>query len=498
MENPFVPRFVENIDKEAESFLTYYQCEDAIETPRPIPIEDIAKRLMSLDVITTESLSSDESVQGAIAFSSGIVDVYDWDTKLYIGYEVKQPSVFIDTDIINLGRFNNTLAHECYHWWKHRNYFNFERTQRNSHQFGIRCEARAKPSENGDSQSVVERMEWQARNIAPKILMPRTATAKKIESLFEEFVPDGDRVTRKEFTEVVILHLANFFVVSRQSAAIRMVELGYEDAEPFCSLRDSDVPFFGRKKRERSKAGQRQQQISPEDAFRLYCENEFLRATLDTGAFCYADGYFVLRQNRFVTGDDVGQAHLSAYAKSNLHLCTLDFSVRLVEKSSSARESSFVMFRSDADFEKQNGFESNPQNTEMFNAAKAFEREFQQAKEESRTANEVLWGRMVKAQWDQSIFEHKTELDEVHYRRVQDKNHKFGMRPLVAMGVGLELTLAKMTEVLGLAGYTFSPTNREHAAFQYLFSAFYGKPIAVCNTFLESVGIKKLGTTQRK
>ena len=119
MENPFL-HYVDDFEKEAEVFLEKYECADAIENPRRIPILDIATRLMSLDVIQTECLSPDESVQGAIAFSKGVIDVYDWKTKEYMGFQVESPSIFVDSDIINVGRVNNTLAHECYHWWRHR------------------------------------------------------------------------------------------------------------------------------------------------------------------------------------------------------------------------------------------------------------------------------------------------------------------------------------------------------------------------------------------
>ena len=65
--NPFM-HYVPDFEKEAEDFLRKYECADAIDTPRPIPIRDIATRLMSLDIVDTEYLSFDGSVQGAIAF----------------------------------------------------------------------------------------------------------------------------------------------------------------------------------------------------------------------------------------------------------------------------------------------------------------------------------------------------------------------------------------------------------------------------------------------
>ena len=51
--NPFM-HYVADYEKEAEAFLTKYECADAIDNPRPIPIRDIATRLMSLDIIDTK------------------------------------------------------------------------------------------------------------------------------------------------------------------------------------------------------------------------------------------------------------------------------------------------------------------------------------------------------------------------------------------------------------------------------------------------------------
>lgn len=78
--NPFM-HYVQDLEKEAEDFLRKYKCADAIDTPRCIPIRDIVTRLMSLDIVDTEYLSYDGSVQGAIAFTNGIIDVYDWSTE---------------------------------------------------------------------------------------------------------------------------------------------------------------------------------------------------------------------------------------------------------------------------------------------------------------------------------------------------------------------------------------------------------------------------------
>ena len=268
MENPFL-HYVDDFEKEAEVFLEKYECADAIENPRRIPILDIATRLMSLDVIQTECLSPDESVQGAIAFSKGVIDVYDWKTKEYMGFQVESPSIFVDSDIINVGRVNNTLAHECYHWWRHRNYFNFKRVHEQSTEFGIRCDKHMRKNVEKGQWTDVERMEWQARTIAPKILMPRTATKKKVDSLYRELT-QGTGLAKDAVTETLIAKLADFFEVSKQSAAIRMVELGYDEASPFTSPDQSEGTTRESKDHKSSKAAQHKQPVTVKKAFELY------------------------------------------------------------------------------------------------------------------------------------------------------------------------------------------------------------------------------------
>ena len=79
--NPFM-HYVADYEKEAEAFLTKYECADAIDNPRPIPIRDIATRLMSLEIIDTEYLSFDGNVQGAIGGGIEIISITNETMKM--------------------------------------------------------------------------------------------------------------------------------------------------------------------------------------------------------------------------------------------------------------------------------------------------------------------------------------------------------------------------------------------------------------------------------
>ena len=453
---------------------------------------------MSLEIVQSECLSLDGSVQGAIAFTKGVVDVYDWKTGEYIGFPISAPSVFVDSGIVNEGRIRNTLAHECFHWWKHRNYFNYKRTHEKSVEFGIRCDKNMPRNSVGFEQwTEVERMEWQARTIAPKILMPRTATKKKIEELFIEIVPEGGYTNRYDVINVVVERLADFFKVSRQSAAIRITELGYSEAQQYC---DDELRMNTNKPARRdSHALRHQQPISQAVAFDLYLRNDFLKAIIDTGAFCFTEGFFVLSDEKYVTKDSNGSFIMTGYAKTHLHECTLDFSIKLIGEPYLIHDATaHLMFRADTEFTEKTSCESNPQNTDLYNKAKEFERQFERSKKHHKTVSELLKDYFDEANWDPKIFQEITQIDANTYSRVQKGDNNFTIRPLITIGYCLKLNEKEMEEILEAAGLAFNPTNREDQAYRYIFSAFPRRDINEVNDFLKMEGVPLLGSQPRK
>lgn len=494
--NPFMP-FVEDFEVEAEAFLRKY-CKEVLDKPQATPIWDIAQKQMNLDIVDTESLSPNDSIQGAIAFSAGIIEVYDWSSEEYIGYEVTRPTVFLDSDILNPGRANNTLAHECYHWYKHRAYFRYQSTHNLGSEFAFRCLAAGQRDRN-DQWSDIEKMEWQARTIAPKILMPR-CTVKML--LSERFGDGQSRDVQLSALKAVVEEITETYKVSRQSAAIRVSELGYPEA---VELYDSEAVVIDRQHRRGSTAAKfHQQPIDEVSAFRLYMSNEFLKATLDTGAFCYAEGYFVLRDEKYVLpGEDA--LFLTEYARLHLSECTLDFSYKLVCSRTSVRDVQY-MFRADTEYKKLPSYDSNTQNMDEYNKAlsKALDEadtEFQAQLKRNRLVNETTSQRMCKymdaAHWNTSIFQSKTLLAPMDYTRVY-QNHKFKVPSYTAMAVGLELTLHETEEALRLSGLGYDNSDNTDYAYMYILSAFHGCPIDECNTVLEKLNVKPLGTKSKK
>lgn len=166
-------------------------------------------------------------------------------------------------------------------------------------------------------------MEWQARTIAPKILMPR-CTVRMILSKRLNNVQNG--TIRGSTLKAVVEEIAEIYKVSRQSAAIRVSELGYPEAVELYGSEIVDIDCQHRRSSTSSKF--HQQPIDEVSAFQLYMSSEFLKATLNTGAFCYAEGYFVICDEKYVLPGE-GVLFLTEYARLHLSECTLDSPINL-------------------------------------------------------------------------------------------------------------------------------------------------------------------------
>lgn len=112
-----------DLDKEAEVFLARYYPE-ALEKPTPVPIDTIAED-MGLEIIQGHRITDDFSVFGQICFSDRTADVFDIFKCNKSTIDVKRGTILIDAYTFwerNLGCVNNTIAHEAFHWYKHRMY----------------------------------------------------------------------------------------------------------------------------------------------------------------------------------------------------------------------------------------------------------------------------------------------------------------------------------------------------------------------------------------
>lgn len=480
-----------DLDKEATAFLEKYYPE-ALEEPLRIPIEEIAKEKLGLNVIQGYRITDDFTIFGQICFSPGTVKIYDLFKTSEKEQEVSRGTILIDAYTYwqrNSGCVNNTIAHEVYHWHRHRLYAAIKHILRNEKFIACRCPAEMSYPDEKEEWTDEQRMEWQANNLAPRILMPIQTFKIKVDELYKQYDYENTPLKLAVLT-CIADDLASFYGVSRQSALIRMTETGYMEAKSVLqAINEKDWHSY----------------VSREDVFYEYSTNEDFRKLLDSGKFRYVDGYVVINDEKYITTDDKGKATLSEYAWDNLDECTLSFSWQRIRRSKAKEVLPQIIFHRDDDEQDVSKYDSK-QNASVIQLSEQIQKErrrFEQNEKIHRLSitDKNCWSYIYEIitikVTSKPHFCDLTGLGEENYRKAEkgQKNDPT-VRTIVAIGVGLKLDIETVEKMLTLAGRSFkdSPEDR---ALKFCITGLSGHPIEDCNDFLESLGYEPLGTKER-
>ena len=480
--------YKKDLDDEATAFLsTYFPA--ALETPTPVPITEIAEN-MGLEVLQGHRLTDDFSIFGQIFFSEGEVNVYDLfkcnETKL----NVHRGTILIDAYTFwerNLGCVNNTIAHEVYHWYKHRMYAAIKHILHGDNVIACRCPSNVVyPTDNNWSDE--QRMEWQANNMAPRILMPIQTFQVKVHELYEKYNYSTSELKVVTITNIAD-ELAKFYGVSRQSALIRMTETGFPEAAAALQ-HGSDNAYHA--------------YLTREDAFYAYSNNTDFQKIVDSELFKYVEGYYVINDPQYIECDESGNRSLTAYAWLHLSECTLQFSSSTIKKQESHKHlPNVIMHRANTD-QTVSSFDAKQNETVISEAIKRKREEFERQQKthmltfgEAKTCWQVMYEIIQSRGLSKPHFCLLTELGEEVYRKAE-KNIATApsLRTIVAFSRGLDLDLQTTEKLLQLAGHAFND-SLEHQALKFCITGFSGQSIAECNDFLKSYGYQPLGTQQR-
>ncbi|GHU52853.1 hypothetical protein AGMMS49975_09540 [Clostridia bacterium] len=483
-----------NLDEEATKFLEEY-CKEALENVMPVPIEKIVKEEMKLEIIHGGKLTDDLGVFGQICFSVGKVKVHDMFKDIENEIDVTRGTIIIDVKTFwerNLGCVNNTIAHEAFHWHKHRVYAAV-RSMLNGEKFvAQRCPSSA--AKKYDSEEEIEwtdtdRMEWQANHVAPRILMPVQTVKPMVEELLAKYAYEDNPSERTMILECVIDELASFYKVSKQAAKIRMVDLGYTEANGVYNF-DGYTNYFN--------------QINRRDAFYQYCDNAEFRTLIDSGKFRYIDGYYVIDDEKYLT-ETSGEYLLTDYALKHLDECTLSFTYRRVNMRIHGEFHSDIFHRENAAaYAMLPEYDGNANVSVIDNVAELqrrkakFEAQFEDFKATSQSFSEIAIVYTQRKKWNSVKFKNMTLLDDSTYSKIVHKENKnWAIETIMAIAVGLGVTQETGLRMLAAAGHTFG-ISRTHRIYAFILSDFYGYPIDEVNEFLISEGEKPLGNKPRK
>lgn len=311
-----------DFDDIAEKFLRKYYPQ-ALTQPTPVPVETIVSE-MGLS-IHQEKLTIDNSVFGKMVFKDTDVEVIE-DEQL-VSKHFNKGSILVDKDVVfkwNVGSYNNTVIHECVHWELHKVFHEVKMVLDKDHSQVSSC-----TEENLADSSMwtsLDWMEWQANGIAPRILMPKVQTRIKIRELFQTLTLVNPDISRSELVQEVVDNLATFFEVSRQAAKIRMIDLGFKEANGVYNYLDDRYMHNFAFELEAFDKGS-SYTITSNDLCFEYCFNESFRQIIDRNKFIYVDNHLCLKDKKFIYMTKDGPI-MTDYAYEHMDECCLIFKVK--------------------------------------------------------------------------------------------------------------------------------------------------------------------------
>lgn len=314
--------YEEDVERHAEDFLRRHYPK-ALMQPMALPVEEIVASMgMKLYFAPLE-----EGVFGKTYFGSEKVFVYTNILRKETCEIVTEPgTMLINPNVYfmyNIGTANNTIIHECVHWDRHRKPFELQKLLQGECNH-ISCEIVEVYDGIPEDAPALKWMEWQANQLAPRILMPAEMTKRKLDECLRRLHAEYPMMRNAELMEQAVGELASFFMVSAIAAKIRVIELGYDEAHGVQVFSDGKYlpPFsFPRGTLKPNQTFV----IDEKSAMIQIFMSEELRSMYFEGRLIFANSMVCINAPKYVTKSETGLPILTNYALEHVHECCYVF-----------------------------------------------------------------------------------------------------------------------------------------------------------------------------
>ncbi|MDD2978827.1 MAG: helix-turn-helix transcriptional regulator [Hespellia sp.] len=314
--------YEEDVERHAEDFLRRHYPK-ALMQPMALPVEEIVSSMgMKLYFAPLE-----EGVFGKTYFGFEKVIVYTNILRKETCEIVTEPgTMLINPNVYfmyNIGTANNTIIHECVHWDRHRKPFELQKLLQGECNH-ISCEIVEVYDGIPEDAPALKWMEWQANQLAPRILMPAEMTKRKLDECLRRLHAEYPMMRNAELMEQAVGELASFFMVSAIAAKIRVIELGYDEAHGVQVFSDGKYlpPFsFPRGTLKPNQTFV----IDEKSAMIQIFMSEELRSMYFEGRLIFANSMVCINAPKYVTKSETGLPILTNYALEHVHECCYVF-----------------------------------------------------------------------------------------------------------------------------------------------------------------------------
>ena len=483
-------------ENEATKFLgKYYPL--ALQEPVAVPIRKIAED-MGLSVIEDSLISSELDIFGLVVFEDG--NIKDENKNIVIR-NAKRGTVLIDPRVYyerTLGTVNFTVAHECFHWYRHQPYHALMKMLGANDKLGkiIQCSigSNAKDSEKWKA---MDWMEWQANGVAPHILMPTNTAKIKISELVEKYHIHFDGTDGYQIEEM-ISELADFYGLSKQAVKMRIREMGYAKIDgAFTYVNGQYVTPFSF---DASALSDNQSfTISSADLFKVYCLNKDFRKAIDTGRFVYIEGHVCLDNEKYIVRSD-GQIKLTQYALSHIDECCFAFDKGYSYQSKYQGQKYYVqmMYKTPSQVAAQEySFEMNAHNRTLLSQIQRASRSADAMRLYPGAFSETLVQLMKEKKLSNKKLADASLVGERTIQRLRnEEEYPTTVQTVLGLCYGLQLSVPEAEMLVRKTDFNIKPTNPQNNAYRCVLSSCAENSIYEVNEILESCGFEPLGSSK--
>ena len=496
-----IPIFSGNdLDRMAEMFLLIY-FPDGLENPEAIPVKHVAKSIgLGLQ---TASLSTKDEILGRIFFKDGIATTYYKTSGKVKKENIKKGTLLYDPIVCNkkcMRAFNQTVIKGCLHWIFYLKLIKIEQ----SLYYGSRLFNTQLTDRSLENKQI--RYEWldiHVNALVSRILMPAQTVKKVIDKLLDTYCEveyEGDN----KILDKIACELSDRFEVSKVTAKIRMIDLGYlQISDVFNCRYDSFFrsDLFEVRKIERSYT----YTISFDQIIREYVFDTKLRKMMDSGRYVFVESHICINHSKYVESSLVeGRPKLTEYAKENLEECCIAFYVNC----NSLKSTGYQLDRDNLGIRLLNDGQNelakllNEANDDVKNLAEELDTFF----ERDRKVAEILENLPVT--FEKTLIEHMdredmkvedlAEASGLDVKMIQRfRNGKMGkikLSYIVSLCIGLQLEPEFSDDLIQKSSINIQLYKKEHAAYKFLLRNPKAFTIIECNKYLSVGGHELLGS----
>jgi len=238
--------------------------------------------------------------------------------------------------------------------------------------------------------------------------------------------------------------------------------------------------------------------ISIEEAFEEYLENNEFREIVQSGAFIYIGSRYVINNPENIHIGDNGCFKLTSSAEQNIDKCSLVFEdIEVIEPDDSKRgdsKGSNIKKRKLKYFDYSIQSEPSKETIKLYRASvELYEKQLDHVKVPWERIHEYLMQEGATAE----TFSTTTHLNSAYFTKA--KNHDVdppSMHTIISIAAGYNWDLARTKELLQLAGRDFSPAYKLHNTYFFIISHMHGCSIEEKNAILVNAekGFNPLGS----